>query len=362
MLVALCTIIVQIVTGQITLQPSIPASGILQKSQLWNLLVLSQNTETVSCRIELVLRERLSGQEMLTATTTSFAVSKGGKQLSIGNLTPIQYSGLSRTAAKASDAFLPAGSYIACYDLVADDEKAGRLASECVSFDVDPLSPPMLSFPTDSTLISTQPSQFSWIAPTPAQMFEDLNYNVLFAEILPGQKPTEAIQENLPFYTEHAVRGNVLSYAGSYRSFEKDKWYAWQVVALDHNGYAAKSEVWIFKIKEESATERVIKATPFVKMKTTNPDMAIAPNGILKLSYHNSLTDTMLQLSVKDMRDTSAANGEKINIQLSQGENLIQYDLRKKMPVKEEGVYKACFENSAGERWELLFRIKFIKE
>lgn len=239
------------VRAQVTLQPGIAAAGLVQKNQLWNIMAVNSGTAAYDCRLRLVLTDRITGQEIFTASTAQFSLPKGARQLNVNTLTPIQYNYLSGTASNSLQTLLPAGMYNACYSIISIAPKEETLAEECVQFDAEPLSPPMLVFPSDSSVLDVAPAQFSWTPPLPAEMFSRLHYEVLITEINEGQKADEAIQQNIPFYSEGSVINNTLNYPGSAGHFEKNKWYAWQVVARDDNSYAGKSEVWVFKISEE---------------------------------------------------------------------------------------------------------------
>jgi hypothetical protein len=201
----------QQVTAQLSIQPILPLAGIVQKNNLWNIAVVNTSTVNYDCRIEFTLRDRTSGLEVLTATTNQFQVAAGAKQLSASLLAPLQYNYISTTANRRDD-FIPIGNYIACYRLTANGKTT--LAEECVAFDVEPLSPPMLITPADGSILETPPSQFSWIPPAPMNLFSQLDYEVVIAEIHEGQKPEEAILQNLPFYTEPNISTNNLTYKG----------------------------------------------------------------------------------------------------------------------------------------------------
>ncbi|HMJ45747.1 MAG TPA: hypothetical protein VK498_00360, partial [Ferruginibacter sp.] len=155
------------VEAQVSLQPNIPAVGLIQKDQLWNVLIINNTTTQFICRLELVLRDRSSGQEILTASTIQFVISQGTKQLNLNILNPVQYNYILAGANNNLSGLLPAGSYTACYTLVTVDGKNTDLSQECIQFDTEPLTPPMLIYPADSALLDIVPSQLSWIPPTP---------------------------------------------------------------------------------------------------------------------------------------------------------------------------------------------------
>ena len=238
------------VNAQISVQPALPASGMFIQPQLWNILVINSGNAAYSCSIKLVLTDRQTGQAVLTALTAPFTIAGGAKQLNIQTVGPVQYSYISGTFPDANRGLLPAGSYTACYTLTSQG-KGNDLAEQCVDFDAEPLSPPLLIFPADSSRLLTAPGQFSWAPPSPAGMFGQLRYDILITEVQPGQGANEALENNIPFYTGGSLIHNLMSYTGAATAFEKNKWYAWQVVARDYTHYAGKSDIHVFKIEED---------------------------------------------------------------------------------------------------------------
>lgn len=307
--------------AQISIQPVLPFAGIVQKSNLWNIAVINTSTGIFDCRLELVLRNRATGLEVLTATTGQFQISPGAKQLNASLLIPVQYNYMSGNSFNRSDDFLPIGDYTACYRLTANSKNL--VAEECASFDVEPLSPPMLINPADSSKLNVQPSQFSWIAPAPMNLFSRLQYEVLITEILPGQKAEEAMQQNLPFYTEPNISVNNLSYNSMASQFEKDKWYAWQVVARDDNNYAGKSEVWVFKITPDS-----LKTQPendiFLLLDDGVKGTYTLINRVLHIKY---LSQNKLYTGKAVFTDQEGKIIHTIEQKINQGENYFDFKL-----------------------------------
>lgn len=345
--------------SQLTLQANLPAAGFIQKGQLWNILVVNNSAANYDCKLNLSLKDRITGQEVLTAATGFFKISAGALQLNENNLNPIQYNYISSGIDTKLQGLLPVGAYTACYTLT---EASGKVefAENCFEFDVEPLSPPLLAFPADSSQSDAQPLQFIWMPPTPAGMFNRLHYEILITQINQDQKADEALQQNIPFYTEGGLMNNTLNYSGNNVNFEKDKWYAWQIIARDDNTYAAKSEAWVFRVGSPSVEKIIVNQAPFLKMKKNNPEKGMAPNGILKLSYVNETTDSFATISITDL------NGDKQSLQfktpLHAGENLVQCDVSKKLRLKEGTIYKAQIINSRKEVWTILFEIHFYKD
>jgi hypothetical protein len=355
-------LLMQVVVAQVNVQSNIPPVGMIQKNQLWNMLVINNSKTTYDCRMELVLRDRLTGQDVLTATSGTFTLTPGAKQLNATALNPIQYNYLVQGFDNRLQGLIPVGVYMACFALTSTTTKDVNLAEECIPFDAEPLSPPMLIFPADSSVLENAPAQFSWTPPAPIGMFDHLSYEILITEIKPGQKAAEAIQENLPLYSDGYVTSNSTGYPASASKIENDKWYAWQVVAKDDKNYAAKTETWVFTVAESRVT-KIIKGTPFVKLKSDAPDMAIAPNGYLKIAYDNRGNDSLVKVEVTEMSgDKKSGKQPSFTAAVRPGENLIEYNLKKIMAIAEDKTYQAVLTNRSGEKWSVLFRIKIFKD
>lgn len=346
------------VFAQLTLQANIPAAGFIQKGQLWNILIVNNSTANYDCKLNLSLKDRITGQEVLTAVTGFFKMGAGVLQLNENNLNPIQYNYLSSGIDSKIQGLLPVGAYTACYTLTSTTEKV-EFAENCFEFDVEPLSPPLLAFPTDSTQSDVQPLQFIWMPPTPAGMFSRLHYEILITQINDHQKADEALQQNSPFYTQSSIINNNMNYSGNNLSFEKDTWYAWQIIARDDRSYAAKSEAWVFKVGSPSVEKTVIDQAPFLKMKKNGSDKGIAQNGILKLSYINETTDSVIKIRIVEL--TGEKQSREFTSKLHAGENLMEYDVSKKYKLKEGVIYEAQITNSRNELWSVLFEIHFYK-
>lgn len=265
-----------ITEAQVHIQTTMPTVGLVQKNQLWNLLLINGMAQSLNGRLSLTLRDRQNGTDLLTATTTNFTLPTGTLQVNVNQLNPIQYNYSGMEPDGSINNLLPSGAYSACYSFVKQDgNKQELIAEECVSFDVEPLSPPMLIIPSDSSKLELQPAQFSWTAPTPSAMIKRLYYEILITEIKPGQKANEALQENIPFYNSSAIKNNFLNYPAALPPFEKDKWYAWQVIAKDGSSYAGKSETWTFSIPSTEIPPVIPPNASYMLLKANNSNSGV---------------------------------------------------------------------------------------
>lgn len=344
-----------IVNAQVSIQPALPAMGMIQKNQLWSVLVINSSNVQYQCRLDVVLRDRATGQEILTATSNQFTIGRGTKQVNFNTLSPVTYNYIVPGVNNSLQGLIPAGSYIACYALSAI-LKETPIAEECIQFDAEPLSPPMLVFPADSSILKVAPTQFSWTPPTPSSMFDQLQYEVLITQITPGQKPDQAIIENMPFYNDPYQVMTTINYPGTSTSFEKDMWYAWQVVAKDGKSYTGKSEVWVFIVKPD-IYKSIVEKSPYIKMKKNDPDNGIAPNGFLKISYINETADTVVSIKILEVGNYKR-DIPPVNLPVKAGENLMVYELKNSIQVDESKTYEAILINSRQETWRIQFQVK----
>jgi hypothetical protein len=359
-------IIIQImmlpVTAQVYIQTTLPAAGMVQKNQLWNLVLINGTNSNIDARLTLSLRDRQRNTELMTASASRFTIPRGSLPVNVNSLSPIQYNYLNMLPNNTFNDLLPAGSYMVCYRL---DQLVGErqvpLAEECAPFDIEPLSPPMLLFPADSSELEVNPTQFSWIPPTPAGMLPGLRYDIFIAEIRNGQKPAEAIQENLPFYQTTNQPDNFITYPAALPAFEKEKWYCWQVVARDEKNYAGKTETWVFKINKPNGKPETVKGTSFLKMKTDAPEEGIAPDGILKISFFNRTSDREVKVLVQNLTNPKEPPAT-FTIDCKTGENQAELNLGRKIKITETDAGKATIVFSNGETSSVLFRVKKFKK
>lgn len=344
--------------AQVHIQTTIPSVGLVQKNQLWNLVMVNGTGSVLQGRLELILYDRTTAQELITATTGMFTLPNGSAMLNVSMLNPVQYNYLGMEPDRNLNALLPSGSYTACYSYIRNPgNKRELLAEECVSFDTEPVSPPMLTFPADSALLDVQPAQFSWTPPAPVGMISNLRYEIVLAEVLPGQKAAEAVAENLPHYSSLLPPANFMNYPSSNPSLEKDKWYAWQVVARDNSNYAGKSEVWVFKIANKAPEKPELSGRPYIQLKKNGAEKTITEKGTLRFYYFNQLQEKEVRVVVADVSESR--DGESYNsiLPLVPGDNYIQRDISKFIRLQPDHVYRLSLINAAGESWSVLFSL-----
>ncbi len=356
----LCLVLPVLASAQINISAQLPPAGMVQKDQLWNLVIVNNKDDILTVNVKLNVQDAITGELVMSANTGSMLLNKGVKLVSKNDIQPVLYN---YNRNEFSKTFLPMGSYVACYQLYYTSQKGEEvLGDECIKINIDPLSPPILTSPADKSDIITPYPQFSWVPPTPFDMFSNLNYEIVLTEVLEGQSPAEAIQQNTPVYTRTSLTQPYESYPSSFTTLQPKTTYAWQVIARNETDYAVKTEIWTFKVKKPEIPLDIVAMTPFVQMKTNNYVTAVAPNGILKIAYINKTTEKEVSVQVFDLSDVSSdRKPASFKANLIQGVNNIQYDLKKLFQVNETHEYLAQIVNANHETWFVKFSVKKYK-
>lgn len=271
----LCMLVVAIpwlAKAQITINIVTPPSGMINRDQLWNLVVTNNSNSVRNVNLLLNLQDAVTGQSVLSAGTTNIVLSKGVKVITPGDVQPVQYNyGISGTAGK----FLPLGSYVACFTVSqVSGEKLHNLATECIRLNISPLSPPLLNTPADKSIINISTPQLTWVPPGPPEMFDNLNYDVSVAEVMNGQTSAEAILYNTPLFVSSRLRQPFETYPSTYSKLQPGKTYAWQVTARNGQTLAAVTEVWTFSVAHDSVKNSTT-AEGYIEMKNQHDQVGV---------------------------------------------------------------------------------------
>jgi hypothetical protein len=251
--------------AQVTLSVQLPPGGMVQKDQLWNMVVVNNSSTIPEAVVSLDIQDAVTGQTVLSAVSRSFILGKGVKVINIKDVQPLQYNYL---AAELTGMYIPLGTYVACFRVIKNDIKGPEpVGDECLRVTINPLSPPLLNTPADRTILETNYPQFTWLPPAPVDMFNSLNYDLLIAEVLSGQSPAEAILVNTPVYTNYNLRTVYQNYPSTYSRLKEGQQYAWQVTARNGLNYAAQTEVWSFTIKPTDTVEAVSISNSYIELR-----------------------------------------------------------------------------------------------
>lgn len=337
-----------VLKAQLVLTAQLPPAGFVNKDQLWNLIVVNNKADVLDVTIRMNLQDAVTGEVVLSAVTGNVLIAKGVKTISARDIQPILYN---YNVPDISKIYLPLGSYVACYQVNTRSGKEEPLAQECISFNVDPLSPPLLNSPSDKSEIETPYPQFTWMPPSPYDMFSNLSYDILVTEILEGQSATEAIQYNTPVYSKGDIAQPYESYASSFTKLDTGKIYAWQVVAKNGLSYAAKTEVWTFKLKNEKKAAEIINDT-YVLLDNSVTGTYFIKKDILRIKYFSFNATYTTELIFTDEKNNII---KQIKQTIVPGDNYL--DLNISTGFQKNKVYKVSITDGENKQHSLTFSI-----
>jgi hypothetical protein len=274
--------------GQVTLSLQVPPAGVMQKNQLWNMILVYTGDNPMNVYVGLSFLNAKDNRPLMTATTRPFLITKGARQLSATDIAPVHYNYLSSLfdVDRSPDGFLPIGNYKACYTVYKNEKDIlAPMAEDCIPVEVQPLSPPLLNTPADASAIETPYPQFTWLPVVPMNLFNNLNYDLLLVEVLPGQTKGDAIQKNLPLYNIGNNKTPYNNYPASNKSLDTGRVYAWRIVAKNEDEFVAQSEVWTFKVTRESKPKTDPKNDSYVLLQNDLEGVYIIKENTLHIKY-----------------------------------------------------------------------------
>ncbi len=324
LLVIFLLLLTSLSEAQVTLNVQLPAAGMIQKDQLWNLVLANNYSNMIDAAISLNLRDAITGQTVLSAISRNFILGKGIKVINIKDVQPVQFNYM---ATELTGLYIPLGTYIACYRVVRNGVKGPEpLGDECVRINISPLSPPLLNTPADRAVVETNYPLFSWLPPAPVNMFSNLNYDIIVAQVLPGQSPAEAILYNTPVYTNHNLRIAFENYPSSFSQFKKGQQYAWQVTARNGLNYSAQTEVWSFSLKPSDSANASVSSAGYIELKSKQESSGISyiNNNELLTKYYSFDKDHETQVR---FLSADGKQKRKVKQRVSYGNNFFRFRL-----------------------------------
>lgn len=342
------------VRAQLTMQPQLPSQGLIQQNQLWNIMVLNNGDAITGATIQLTFQEEGTGRKIFTAVTSPVYLARGASQLSVKDMGAVQYDYLSASYGSqgASAGLLPIGRFIVCYTLFEGTPKGSfMLAQDCLPLAVEPFSPLRLAYPADKSEVTTANPVFSWIPPAPANMFSNLNYKLIVAEVKPGQTATEALQRNAPLLVQVGIRDVAMTYPSTYTSLQPGKTYAWQVVAQNDNTYSSTTDPWSFSLRKDTLSV-VLDWASYPHLQRGPAPNHFVVRQKMKFSYDNEANDSLLAANIY------ADRGQVLytkNIVLKRGVNFIDLDLSNVRALTPGSGYVLEMVNGRKENWDLRF-------
>jgi len=339
--------------GQVSMTVQLPPAGVLQKAQLWNILLVSASDAPVNVRIMLRLSDASTNQPLLTGISRTITLTRGARQLQVADVNPVQYEYLSPAVDRTTTGLLTSGNYLACYSVVAGSHVTELAAEDCIPFTVEPVSPPLLNTPANESVLETFLPQFTWLPPAPLNIFNDLNYELVLVAVGNGQSAAEAIQQNMPVFRAPNNRTPFVNYPASAAALDTAKRYAWTVNAYNGNRFAAQTEVWTFRIKSvQPESSKVVNA--YVQLKKELTGAVTSCSGPLLFSYGNDANDRTVKYEIIALEQSNKVVQQGM-LSLKPGENLLELPLKRSARLDDKQTYLFRLLNSRQEHWHMKF-------
>jgi hypothetical protein len=349
--------------AQVVLNLQLPPAGLTVKSQLWNLSVVNTANQNMQAQVELSMVSVSNNQTILTATTRVLDFPKGLKQLHAGDVAPVTYNVLASgyNIDGSPEGFLPVGTFQLCYSVIRVDlETSERVAEECETVVIEPISPPQLVTPTDSEQVELTRPLFNWLPPAPVQLFNNLVYDLNLVEVQALQTGAEAIQQNIPLEMESNLTVTTQQYPASLPELDTSKLYAWQITARSGGSEVAKSEVWTFRVKKNMTDSLKPPPVYYLRMKRENDAAYAICYGALYYEYLNEVNDRQIPFKVYDLGEKTHKEVilDSTLIDLHFGQNLGKLDFSRDNILKDKHIYLLELINSRKEHWYLKFQYR----
>lgn len=360
----IASLLLLLAQGQVVMTLQLPPLGLTIKPQLWNLSLINTSDEALSVRIEMVMDDVSTGLRVLKGTSRMFNLPRGVKQVLPGDIMPITYEAGNPgySVDPNPDGFLPIGIFNICYSILkVNNDAPEQLTEECITIEVEPLSPPQLIIPSDSEQVEFTRPFFAWMPPAPVNSYSTMLYDWMLVEVLPMQSAADAIQQNIPVFTQQNVQQTTLQYPLSMPELDSTKLYAWRITAKNINSPVANSEIWTFRIRkyEEGATP-VVPPGYFAKLHREESAAYTICTGILRFEFQHDENTPSAGIRITDI---SSNQRKRISLDsttysVKYGQNFIQVDLRETNGMINNHMYLVEVTAAKDEKWYLKFEFR----
>lgn len=348
--------------AQVVVTLQLPPLGLTIKPQLWNMSLINTTGASMTAEIQMIMTDAGTGQTVLTATTPSFILPAGVKAINAATVTPITYTvGAGYNIDASPNGFLPVGVFNICYTVTRwNNDVSDPVADDCVTAEVEPISPPQLIQPADSDRVLLRRPFFTWLPPTPFNTFSNLLYDWVLVEVQPTQSAADAIQQNVPVFFQSNISFTSLQYPLSMPELDTNKLYAWRVTAKNNLSPIANSEVWSFSLqKYTNDTVTTFKRSSYAPVRRVQDASYIISGNTLHFLYQHEINNNAVQISITDISHTvhQAVQLNSSQLTVKYGANYLDLDLSNEK-LTNRHIYLLELTNERNEHWYLKFEYK----
>jgi len=352
--------------AQVVITLQLPPLGLTIKPQLWNMSLINTTGAAMNAQLQMVMTDAGTGQTVLTATTPNFLLAAGAKVINVNTVSPVTYTAGAGYIIDANpNGFLPVGVYNICYTITKWTNDASQpIGDECVTAEVEPVSPPQLIQPGDSDQVILRRPFFTWLPPTPYNTFSNLLYDYTLVEVQPTQSAADAIQQNIPVLLQSNISFTSLQYPLSMPELDTGKLYAWRVTAKNNLSPIANSEVWSFRIQKLSSdTSKAASKGYYTELRREQDASYVITGNMLRFLYRQDFNSNTVQVNITDISNKAhrTVQLDSSALAVKYGANYLSLDLDDKGLINKH-MYLLELTNERNEHWFLKFEYRLQQQ
>ena len=351
------------IEAQVVITLQLPPLGLTIKPQLWNMSLINTSGGAMTAQVKMIMSDATTGQTVLTGNSPMFILQSGVNMITQNQVSPVTYTSGPGYAIDASpNGFLPVGVFTICYAVTRwVNDVSDQLAEECITAEVEPISPPQLMQPGDNEKVMSNRPFFVWLPPTPFNTFSNLLYDMTLVEVQSTQSNADAVQQNVPVLLQSNIAFTSLQYPLSMPQLDTGKLYAWRVTAKNGATPIANSEVWNFKLQQYGTDTIGGYGKGYYAALRRVPDASYSiATEKLRFLYTHELSDTTVQVTITDI---SNAKHKQVALDspeqaVKYGSNYINVDIGNNSAIIDKHLYLLELVNSKNEHWFLKFEYR----
>ncbi len=245
-----------------------PPLNQIKTEDLWNLTLINTSNQAYSIVLNGTVIKDDEGK-IFDATTSKIELPPGSKRIRLKDMGTIKTNFANKKYEEmlVRTGTVPEGNYEICVAAISSEDEL-ELGETCISQNIMHLTPPELLSPENGKEISETEAAsivFQWMPPSPAPP-SGFSYTLKIVEIMLGQSPGGALQNNPVFFSRDRITATNFAYPLSAPKLIGGKSYVWQIFLKDKSdnpiGLPSHGAVFIVLAPEKEEQITALKRQP----------------------------------------------------------------------------------------------------
>lgn len=319
--------------SQIIFQP--PNPYFFTSDQIWNFSILNNGKSAFTADLNIELR-RNGTSFIVSGVLHNIYVSKGISTIGVATREQVSLTyGIDATASNfAETGILLPGEFTLCVRI--QNLNNGNQINGCQEFEVKSFTLPILTYPSNNASLEATLPLFTWIPVSPGTM-RNLRYTFELWESDKSKGFGKMFGDH--FTTSTAVPS--LQYTHVYPDLLLGRTYTWMVTAYTGDYLLGPSQIWTFKIGENSMARTAFEEEEdsYRRLGDETQKALYYANGLLQFAYLNITNDSLLRYSIYELNQPDSLLDALPEISIRSGMNKISIDLTSAEGIEEETEY-----------------------